>query len=81
MAFTSSGALWESVYFKVKLVDDTESNGHILKWGVNKKKNVCLEREILQLAGLGGEETLERMKIMKQKCSEFQAWVPSERQR
>lgn len=38
MVFTSSGALWESVHFKAKLVDYIENNGHILKWGVNKKK-------------------------------------------
>lgn len=38
MAFKSSGAFWEIVHFKAKLVDCTESNGHILKRGVNKQK-------------------------------------------
>lgn len=38
MAFKSSGAFWEIVHFKAKLVDCTELNGHILKRGVNKQK-------------------------------------------
>lgn len=57
MVFTSNGALWESVHFKAKLVDYIENNGHILTWDVNKKKTLyLLEREILQLVGLGGGE-------------------------
>lgn len=71
MAFKSSGAFWEIVHFKAKLVDCTESNGHILKRGVNKQKKrktlYLLEREILQLIGLGKKRTLERMKTVKQR--------------
>lgn len=70
MPFKSSSAFWEIVHFKVKLVDYTESNGHILKRGVNKLKRktlYLLEREILQLVGLGKKRTLERMKIVKQR--------------
>lgn len=61
MTFKSSSAFWEIVHFKVKLVDYTESNGHILKRGVNKQKRktlYLLEREILQLVGLGRREHL-----------------------
>lgn len=38
MAFKSSSALWEIGHFKAKLVDYIESNGHILKWGVNEQR-------------------------------------------